>query len=161
MSEETILTIKRRAKKGDALAQSSLATAYALGDGVNSNLEKARFWYEQAAVQGDADSAYNLGAMYLSGEGGKKSKKMAIRWMQKASSLGSSDASVWFGEVALEASNYKAAYRYFSIAIAQGDMRGIRGIAILLSKSNDPDVMKGSKVIKRELKRLGVNMLGI
>ncbi|GAA5079545.1 tetratricopeptide repeat protein [Lysobacter panacisoli] len=47
--------------------------------------------------------------------------------------MGSSDASVWLGETHLDANDYLEAVRYFTRAASQGDVRGLRGLSLVLS----------------------------
>ncbi|MDL5367281.1 tetratricopeptide repeat protein [Xanthomonas sp. NCPPB 2654] len=151
-----ISSLKELAESGDASAQSTLATSYAIGDGVEANLVLARYWYSKAAEQGDADASFNLASMVLLGEGGAKSSRKAGSLMRKASCFGSSDASIWIGETAMRNGQGDVAITYFTRALAQGDLRGARGISLLLADSQFGPVKKWGSLISEELKRSGV-----
>ncbi|UYK67865.1 SEL1-like repeat protein [Xanthomonas sacchari] len=150
--------LKKRAERGDVSAQSAVATSYALGDGVRADLVLARYWYSQAAEQGDAEACFNFAAMILHGEGGTKSKRKANALMRKASLLGSGDASVWIGETAMQECKDEIAVTYFARALVQGDIRGARGISLLLSRSRFGSAGKWGDLIARELKKGGVKL---
>ncbi len=151
-----IKKLAEKARRGDIHAQHALATSYAIGDGVGIDYEKARYWYQQAAIQDDADAAYNLGAMFLCGDGGRKCKKDALLWFRKAAALGSGDASIWLAEFSFSKASITSAYSFYADALVQGDLRGLRGIASLLAASSDPEVRKGARSIRRRLKKAGV-----
>ena len=55
------------AEAGMPEAQLNLGLLYQSGQGVNIDLEKALYWYEQAASAGLADAHLNLGMMYFQG----------------------------------------------------------------------------------------------
>lgn len=158
MSRMRISTVKKLAMEGDVEAQHAFATAHAIGDGVEVDLEVARHWYEQAALQGDGVAAFNLATMLLAGEGGAKSRRKGMRWMREASFLGCSDASVWLGEWALNDGALDRASRYFALASVQGDNRGLRGLSDVLTYSGDPIAAEMSRQIRRELRRLGMKL---
>ncbi len=47
-----------------------VAVSYALGEGVQKDESRARYWYRRAANAGDTTSMYDLGLMLVYGEGG-------------------------------------------------------------------------------------------
>lgn len=151
MTTTAMRNLLRMAEAGDMESQHALAVSYATGDDVAIDLQQARYWYLQAAEQGNADAAFNLGAMWLAGEGGQRSRREAVRWLKKASALGSGDASIWFAEKALAEQRLKSAVKFFSIAALQGDVRGIRGISLVLSQSDDAVVREWAGVMAREI----------
>lgn len=52
-AEEGIRLYTAAAELGYVKAQVNLASCYEQGDGVSTDLEKAKYWYQQAANQGD------------------------------------------------------------------------------------------------------------
>lgn len=74
-----------KAQKGDAQAQYQVATAYALGKGVEQNLKEAFPWCQKAAEQGLAIAQYSLAATYRVGDDFVKADPQeAFRWYKKA-----------------------------------------------------------------------------
>ncbi len=63
---------------------SNLACAYSCGHGVEKDLSKAVYWFEQAAELGDIDSMKHLSECYLYGIGTEKNKAKAEYWQKKA-----------------------------------------------------------------------------
>jgi TPR repeat protein len=151
-----ISSLKELAESGDTSAQFALATSYAIGDEVEADLVLARYWYSKAAEQGDADACFNLASMVLLGEGGAKSSRKAGSLMRRASYLGSSDASIWIGESAMRDGQCDVAVTYFTRALVQGDLRGVRGISLLLADSQFESTKKLGFLISEELKKSGV-----
>lgn len=60
---------KRAAEWGDSTAQLKLGFAYATGQGVPQNYQKARQWWKRSAAQGSPNTQLNLGIMYVVGHG--------------------------------------------------------------------------------------------
>ena len=78
--------LQKYADQGFKDAQSRLGIAYHLGLGVSRNIQKAKFFLENAANQNSGTAAHNLGTLYLEPEmlDSKKSKY----WYRKAKTLG-------------------------------------------------------------------------
>ena len=56
--------LEKKAKKGDVIAQVAVANAYASGDGVKIDLNKAAKWYYEAAKQGHMEARIKLYSFY-------------------------------------------------------------------------------------------------
>jgi len=91
-SLEQISELQRRAAAGDAEAERKLALAYASGNGISQNNQKAASWCRKAAEQGDAKAEAELGVMYLTGQGVKQDKAEAVKWFRKAAFQGNAEA---------------------------------------------------------------------
>ena len=85
------------AQKGNAIAQYSLGTLYAEGNGVTQNDATAFMWFQRAANQGNAAAQYNVGASYAAGTGVEKSDADAIRWFRRAADQGMAFAQLNLG----------------------------------------------------------------
>ena len=72
------------AAKGDAKAQTSLAHKYALGKGVEKDMNEAVRWYRVAGDQGEPEAQFNLGYMYYNGEGVERDYTKAVEWFRKS-----------------------------------------------------------------------------
>ena len=57
---------------------------YYLGNGVRQDYQKARQWYEKAAVQGNSSAQFCLGLMYETGKGVRQDPATAKEWYGKA-----------------------------------------------------------------------------
>jgi len=61
---ESIEWLIKAAESGDTLAMSSLASRYREGDTLESNYEKAEYWFRKAYDGGNKVAAYYLGKLY-------------------------------------------------------------------------------------------------
>ncbi|WP_242112272.1 tetratricopeptide repeat protein [Luteimonas aquatica] len=152
----SIKKLLNEAQSGNADSQYSIAAIYATASDSHKSLKEARHWYSCAANQGHPEAAFNLAAMLLKGEGGGRSKRNAVKWMRKASLFGSSDATIWLAESACEMKKIEIATHYFALAVVQGDIRGLRGIAIILESHTDPLCKAIALRIFRVLQKRGV-----
>ena len=78
----------KKAKRGDAKAQSELGEKYFYGNGVTQDYAEAVKWFGKAAEQGDADGQVNLGYMYRNGYGVTQDYAEAVKWFRKAAEQG-------------------------------------------------------------------------
>ena len=76
------------AEDGNAQAQASIGTRFALGTGVTANMEEAVRWYRRAATAGYTNAQYNLGVCYLIGNGVAKDAELAVSWFRRAADAG-------------------------------------------------------------------------
>jgi len=76
--------LRKRAERGDALAQFDLGVLYARGEAVPENQVEAAKWYRRAAEQGVARAQSALGAMYHMGKGVPKDAVLAYMWLNLA-----------------------------------------------------------------------------
>jgi TPR repeat protein len=74
-------SLRERAEKGDAKAQSEIATLYELGlGGTKQDYVEALKWYRKSAEQGDAGGKQGLARMYFEGKGVRRDYEEAARW---------------------------------------------------------------------------------
>src|SRR5690242_6927708 len=76
------------AQKGDAQAQTLIASMYADGKGVDRDEAKAFEWYSKAAEQHVARAQHALGVMYENGEGVVRDDAAAAEWYRDAADQG-------------------------------------------------------------------------
>lgn len=88
---------KRRAEKGDVLAQFQLGNLYYTGKDMAKDWEQAVSWHRKAAEQGHAKAQYYMGVYYMTGEGVAKDEVQAVFWFRKAAEQGDSEAQADLG----------------------------------------------------------------
>ena len=72
--------------QGKAFTQ--LGWIYEMGKGVEPDLNKASFYFSEAARIGDPEAMYALAVMYLTGKGKEQNKELGNEWMRKSAELG-------------------------------------------------------------------------
>jgi TPR repeat protein len=121
---ENFESLKALAEKGNAEAQFSLGQMYWIGEGVESDNEKAEKLIRKAAEQGLAIAQTNLGLMYSMGSGLPQEDKEVVKWYRKAAEQGEAIAQMNLGmkyekgEGVLE--DVTTAYAWINIAAANG-----------------------------------------
>lgn len=89
--------LERKAKRGNAEAQTELGSCYYAGIGVAQSYKTAAYWLEKAAVQGNPSAQHILGCMYFQGEGVAKDRAKAVEWCTKAAEQGHDQAQYVLG----------------------------------------------------------------
>ena len=85
-------SLREAAAAGDPAALSEIASRYADGKGVQSDLAKAAEWYTKAAERNFAPAEYRLGNLYEKGLGVKRDLTAAKDWYSKAATQGNASA---------------------------------------------------------------------
>ena len=88
IDSEIVSLWKRSAEQGYVIAQYTLGTCYAIGQGILKDYEKAVYWYTKSAEQGNADAQNKLGICYLTGQGILKDYEKAAYWFTKSAKQG-------------------------------------------------------------------------
>jgi localization factor PodJL len=70
----------------------NLAIAYAEGEGIDKNPERAAAWFNRAAEQGYKDSQFDLAVLYERGDGVKQDAGRALKWYLVAARAGDAEA---------------------------------------------------------------------
>ena len=92
---EFVLTIKKRAKEGDASAQFTLGLAYERGMSVPQDYAVAYAWYCKAAEQGHANAMYMTAHALRTGVGVPISDEAAAHtWFTRAAAAGHAQAQI-------------------------------------------------------------------
>ena len=78
------------------LGQNGLGVCYAYGYFVEKDMEKAAYWFKNAAHKGLSLAQFNLGNCYYHGNGVTKDRKMAYYWYKRADEQGLSIAKEMF-----------------------------------------------------------------
>jgi uncharacterized protein len=85
-----IENLQKKADQGDPKAQYNLGIAYANGQGVSEDQQKAVEYFQKAANQGVLQAQTYLGAAYFLGQGGvRQNVQKSIEYYQKAANQGS------------------------------------------------------------------------
>ena len=133
--DSSFLETRRLAEQGDAVAQFSLGSMYANGEGVPEDDAEAVRWFRMAAEQGHASAQSALGFMYDTGEGVPEDDAEAMRWYRMAAEQEFALAQFLLGLMYANGEgvpeNYVLAYAWFNLAAAQGDETAVSGKADL------------------------------
>ncbi len=93
MLSQALETFAYLAKQGYAVAQNMFAYCLFFGKGVQSDADKAIYWWQLAAEQEHVGAQYWLGVCYKSGYGSlQKDLKQAKYWFKKAADQGHANA---------------------------------------------------------------------
>lgn len=84
IDEETVQKTMSLAEKGEVSAQEALGEMYSHGLGVRQDYEKAKDWYQKAALQGSAKAQFTLGEIYFLGKGTREDYTKSKDWYEKA-----------------------------------------------------------------------------
>ena len=76
----------------DVYGQNGLGVCYAYGLSVEKDMDKAAYWFKNAAHKGLSLAQFNLGNCYFHGDGVKEDRKLAYYWYKKADDQGLSIA---------------------------------------------------------------------
>ncbi len=108
------------------------------------NYNKAREWYEKAAIEGYSNAQNNLALMYANGQGVKQDYLKAKEWYEKAAIQGNSKAEFNLGVMYDKGEGVKQDYlkakEWYEKAAMQGNSKAQRNLDILCS--NKPWVCK-------------------
>lgn len=90
---------KRAAELGNVYAQTSLASLYATGKGVEKNNKKSFFWEKKAALSGNISSIKEVAHNYYLGYGTDKNFKKSFEWYQKSAERGDAESFYQLAEM--------------------------------------------------------------
>ena len=114
---------------------------YNTGDGVETDKNKAIYWYTKAAEQGYGPAQINLGLMYSAGDGVETDKNKAIYWFRKAASQGFREAQYSLGEMTYRGDGVdvdeREALKLFKEAAKNGFGDSIYAMALVLLELNE------------------------
>ncbi len=127
--------LEKKAKKGDVAAQVAVANAYASGDGVKLDLNKAAKWYYEAAKQGHMEARLKLYSFYS-----KELEKFAKEGDAQAQYEVGED--YFYGDRDLEPNASKAATWYY-LATQQGHAQAKERLYSYYSKELEGLAEKG------------------
>ena len=141
--------IEQQAFDGVPEAQHDMGAIYVAGRGkVKQNLERAVFWFQEAANNGVANAKYNLGVLYHQGLGVPASLGKAISLYKEAAEMGHPEAQYNLGIANIEGIgvpyNPGNAARYFEAAANQGIVEAAYNLGLIyengLLGETQPDI---------------------
>jgi len=125
--EAATAQLRLDAEGGDAQAESRLAFAYQMGEGVRVDHAAAFEWHRKAAKQGEIASQAALGRAFLEGIGCEKQPIRGLHWLRKAAHAGEPNAQALLGATyihgvgrSLVRSNHVKAEKWLLAASEQG-----------------------------------------
>ena len=107
------------AKQGNSIAQCELAE-YFLESRHGANKQLGMLWLNKSVAQQNPKAQLMLGKLYLTGDGVPKSPEEANKLIEQSLAQGFAPAMVQKGDMALAASDYKAAQDWYTKAINLG-----------------------------------------
>ncbi len=121
------------AQKGVVRAQAYMGILFERGQGVKSDLEVARAWYQKAADQGDVLAINNLATLYQEGTSATpQDYRRALDLYRTAALNGYGPSQVKLGTIYADgrsgARDLVEAYAWFTLAARQGIAEGQRGL---------------------------------
>jgi TPR repeat protein len=115
---------KKSAEQGHNEAQYKVADCYALGKGVDYNIQEALFWCIKAALKNHKMAQFQLGRLYEEGKTGTINIPNAIMWYTKSADQGFRDAQYYLGKLYEEGKlglpNKVKAYELYRLSAEQG-----------------------------------------
>ena len=125
---------EKKAEKGDADAQVTLATLYAEGKGVAQNYAKAIELLTEPAEKGNAWGQVNLGTCYILGEGVEQNYEKAVDLFKKSVKQGNPVAQFYLGLCYYEGTgvekDYAKAVELWEKAVGQGESRAFINLGL-------------------------------
>ena len=97
---EAFKKLETEAYNGNAYAQERLGCAYYFdGDGVDNDIKKAVYWWNEAAKQEYAKAYVRMGTAYENGKGVRQDMRKAIEYYKKGAEKGESYAQAHYGRM--------------------------------------------------------------
>ncbi len=123
-------------RAGEAEACFALGDAYAAGNGVARDSEKAIEWFTRAAETGHAQAMVRL-ALALEREASPETPSETIEWLKRAASLGNTSAMIFLGFAYRDGRGVtcdnEEAGRWFTRAYENGDLHSMVHVGRLLA----------------------------
>jgi len=111
--------------------------AYAFGDGVDKDQEKAFKYFKRSAEAGFAPAQYQLGVAYANGEGTEQDEQQALRWYKQAAVRGHTLAQRNLGLMYMEGRG-----------VEQDKIRALAWYSILAERGNAMDIHRRDTLIR-------------
>ena len=145
--------VKPKADSGDAQAQYELAIVYALGRGVDKDMQKALELYKKASEQGHRDAALTVSEMYLNGDV-EVNEKEALKYLDKAVAKPCSGYDGIYGDSYMRAGDNKKAVPFLQKAAEENDPIAQHSLGLMylwgeVDGSKKPNIEEAKKWFKK------------
>jgi len=126
----TVDEMRVKAEGGNKDAAYFMGLLYYYGEGVDKDMERASFYFRQAALAGHVESASNLGLMLYAGMGVSSDDRAALSWFKAAAEKGQADAMWMLGRMYYDGRggdhgpDYKEALKWFAKSAGAHNFRG-------------------------------------
>lgn len=140
--------LRRLANGGDTRAMERLGMACLIGEQIERDVERGRYWLEKAALHGEARAAYALGQIYDDGMLVPHDPKKAFAYYYEASAGGYAPAMTNLGMLYIQGDGTEPdvaeALKWISRAAGLGDPVGIYDLADMYVRGEgvEPDVRR-------------------
>jgi SEL1 protein len=112
-----------------ARAAGYLGRMYLRGEGVNQDLQLARFWFKRGVAFGDSLSQHHLGLMHLEGLGVEKAQKYAASLFREAADQDYAPSLVRMAVLFMDQGDPVTAHDYLQIAARHGNAESLYYLA--------------------------------
>ena len=128
-------SLRDAALQGDAKAQFIVAGRYLDGQGIQQDMAKAAYWYQQAANRGLPPAQYRIAMLFERGQGVAKDMAAALLWYERAAASGNvkamHNAAVIAASSEAGAPDYAKAFKWFKAAADHGLQDSQFNLAVL------------------------------
>jgi TPR repeat protein len=166
LSALTFQPLYDEAERGSMQAQYALGGAYYNGNGTKRNPSEGAKWLQKAAEQGHIAAQCDLGVMYQKGEGVEQDYKQTMKWFRMAAEQGDILAQHNLGSIHAKGFKLKGmglfnstafafmtatqdfveAYKWFSIAAANGHKMSLKDRAIIKTRMSAGQVSRAEEL---------------
>lgn len=124
-------TYLQGAELGQETGQLATAECYLNGWGVAKDVEKAIYWFKEAAKQGNLDAQTSLGIIYTDGQLVPSDLKLAKYWLSAPVAAADTTALAYMGHVLYQEGNFNEALSYIRQASNLGSKDAMRTLALM------------------------------
>jgi len=151
---------RRNINQGKLAAQNQLGLMYALGQGVEQDLEEALKWYRRAAEQDYPIAQRNLAAIYQKGQGAPQDPDESLKWFRRAAEGGDIQAQNHLG-LAYATGNGIAqdlveAFKWFTLTASRGDPYGTESRRTIMGHLTPEQIAQGEQLARESLENFGI-----
>ena len=130
---------QKAAAAGNPKAMCALGRAYAKGQGIPINTQKAIDWYEKAVTNGDITAAYYLGRLHLN----MGNSKEGFDWIATAATADFEPAYFQLGHMYYTGNGVKKdeqeAIKWYEKSAAKGNQNAMYNLGVIASSKNDQE----------------------
>ena len=142
-----------------AVSNYELGMAYASGDTLEQDIQKAFDHFTRSAQQGYAPAQYRLGVAYASGDGTGKDLTKAVEWYKKSARQGHITAQRSLAVIYLDgqediAQNKPLALAWYNLLAESGNRMDIHRRDFLLQELSDPEIRESQELTTEILTHL-------